>query len=116
MYLELRQVVLVNGKEFIGHLPNLGQGEDSSGQRVVTDGAVDHHRVAGNGGLHGHFLDAAGELGQQGTFGREVADVEGMESGAVHQHRDFHAGVLWQIGNQVSIADISIEAKRLTTP
>jgi len=35
MYLELRQVFFVNGKEFIGHLPNLGQGEHGGGQLNV---------------------------------------------------------------------------------
>ena len=52
---ELRQVVLVDGEQFIGHVPYLRQGEHGGGQRVVAEGVVDHVGVSSEG-----ILDSPG--------------------------------------------------------
>ena len=109
MDLELRQVVLVLGKEFVGHLADLCQRKDCRGQGIVTDGVVDHGRVAGQGGGDRHLLDTARELGQQGALRRQRTDMDGMEAGLIHIDRQLHAGAFGQVGDELRVGDVAVE-------
>ena len=80
----------------------------------MADGPVNHERVTGNGGGDGHLFDAAGKSGQQGTLGRQGADVQGMEPGLVHVNRDFDTGAFRQVGDDLGVGNIAIELKRFT--
>ncbi len=46
MMFELRQVILVLGEEFVGHVTDLSQRKHSRCERVVADGAVDGGGIA----------------------------------------------------------------------
>ena len=104
------------GEEFVGHLADFLQGKDRRGQRVVADGVVDHGRVAGQGGGDRHLLDAARELGQQGAFRGQRADVDGMEARLVDVDRHLHAGTLRQVGDELRVGDVAVELERLPRP
>ena len=60
MMFELRQIILVLCKEFVGHLADLGERQHSRGKWVMCNGAIDHGRVTCYRGCDGHLFDAAG--------------------------------------------------------
>ena len=62
---ELGQVISMLGKQFVDHILDLGKGEHRGCEGVVTDGPVDHDRIAVEGSLDGHFLDAGTEMGHE---------------------------------------------------
>ena len=66
-----------------------------------------------DGGRDRHLFDAAGELGEQGTFGGQRADMNGMETSPVHQNGDFDARAFGQVGDEMRVADIAIELEHL---
>src|SRR3989337_2247268 len=89
MMFELRQVFLMLCKEFVGHLADLGERQHSGSKWVMRDRAIDHGRVACDGGSDRHLFDAARELREQCTFRGERANMNGMEAGLVHDARQF---------------------------
>jgi len=114
MDFELRQEILVPGEEFVGHLLDLSQREHGGCQWVVADGAVDHGRIASDGSGDGHLFDAARELGQQGTLGRQRTDVDRMEASLVHINRDLDTGAFGQVCYESCIWNIAVEFEGLT--
>ena len=112
--LELRQVILMLGEKFVGHLADLSQGQDGGRQRVMADGAIDHGRVTCDSGSDGHLFDATGKLGQQGALGRQRTDMQRVEASLIHIDRDFDTGAFGQVGDEMRIADIAVELERLT--
>ncbi len=60
-----------------------------------------------------HLFDPARELGQQGAFGRQRTDVQGVEACPVHQHRHFHACAFRQVGDQLGVGHVAIKLERL---
>ena len=79
----------------------------------MRDGAVDHGGVACDGCGDGHFFDAAGEAGKQGAFGRQCTDVNGVEAGLIDNDWNFNARTLWQIGDEIRVANVTIEFEHL---
>ena len=101
------------GKQFVGHLADLREGQHRGRQRVVADGPIDHGGIALDGGGDGHLLDAAGQACEQGALRRQGADMHGMEAGPIDENRHFHAGALRQVGDQAGVAHIAVELERL---
>lgn len=79
----------------------------------MANGVINHDRVSAQSGSDGQFLDPAGELGKQGTLGRQRPDMQGMESSLIHIHRQLDAGALWQVGDQAAVKHVAVEFERL---
>jgi len=75
----------------------------------VTNGTVDGHGIASERGLDRHLLDAGTQIGHQGAFRGQRADMDGLKTSLIDQYRYFYTGSLGQIGNQVRIGDVAVE-------
>src|SRR4030067_787028 len=113
MMFELRQVILMLCKEFVGHLADLGERQHSGSKWVMRDRAINHRRVAFDGCSDRHLFDAAGELRKQGTFSGERADMNGMEAGFVNDDRNFDTRTFGKIRDELGVADIAVELEHL---
>src|SRR5688572_21730017 len=113
MRFELWQIILMLREEFIGHLANFCERQDRRCERVVADGAINHHRVAFDGTSNCHLFDATGELREQCTFSGERANIDWVETSLVHNDGNFYTRALRKIGDEIRVANVAIELEHL---
>ena len=100
--------VAVGCDEFIDERPDLIEAEFGGGVRVEHGGMIDVLAFAGERGFDDQRLHVDVGLLHGGEMWRHFANVRGLQSAFINEHRDFDAAALWEVVDEIVVGDVAI--------